>query len=150
VAVALAIAAPIIMIASHGVLPSLSKYWETEWQPLFILCNAVTSYFFFTLPRWRLAAAALMLLTAFSVTDWPFTHNMFAVVFFAAAYRVMWLSERYPVFLLSERYPVFLLMYGLGIIVMPFSFLWGEIVSIAALSMYHLTVLIRLQQLTNR
>jgi hypothetical protein len=140
-AVALAIAAPIIMIASHGVLPSLSKYWETEWQPLFILCNAVTSYFFFTLPRWRLAAAALMLLTAFSVTDWPFAHNMFAVVFFAAAYRVMWLSERYP---------VFLLMYGLGIIVMPFSFLWGEIVSIAALSMYHGTIIWKMHRIGNR
>ena len=70
-----------------------------------------------------------------------FISTLFAIAFFLSSYRVLWSSKRYPVFLLQ---------YGVGIIVMPFSFLWGEVISISALSLYHLTVLIRLQQLTNR
>lgn len=138
---ALAVLTPLLMILCYGPLPSISKYWETEWQPLFILSNAVTSYFFFTLPKWKLPAVFLMLLTAFSVQEYQYIHNLFAIAFFLSSYWVLWYSKRYPVFLLQ---------YGVGIIVMPFSFLWGEVISISALSLYHLTVLIRLQQLINR
>jgi hypothetical protein len=40
-------------------------------------------------------------------------------------------------------------MHGIGIIIMPFSFLWGEVVSIIALCIYHLLMLIQLQRILN-
>lgn len=128
------------MIISYGPMPSLSKYWETAWQPLFILSNAVTSYFFFSLPKWKLPAVFLMLLTVFSVSMYPMLHNLFAIIFFIFTFRNLWNSKRYQ---------FFCFMHGIGIIIMPFSFLWGEVVSIIALCIYHLLMLIQLQRILN-
>ena len=41
---------PFVMLFSYGKLDSISSYWDTPLQPLFILTNALTTYVFMDLP----------------------------------------------------------------------------------------------------
>ena len=47
VSIAIAMSFPLIMI-QLGEMKSLSAFWNTEAQPMFIIMNAVTSYFLFS------------------------------------------------------------------------------------------------------
>ena len=44
-----ALISPFVYINIVGELPSISSYWETQMQPLFIIVNASTSYFLFSI-----------------------------------------------------------------------------------------------------
>ena len=125
---------PFILIYFCGELPSISKYWGTPLQPLFIFINATTSYFFFGLKEWRIPSIFLMLLTAFSVELYPLAHNIFAVLFF--------LSCLYSLYK-TKRFRFYTIFYSFSLLVgFFFGILWLEIFAILVLTAYHLNVLI--------
>jgi len=91
----LAMLLPIVIVIMFGVdFPSLSTSWQTVLQPLFIITNAVTSFYFFSLKRWKIPSVFLMLLTAFSVDMSPMFHNILAGGFFLTClYPLMWFKR---------------------------------------------------------
>ena len=119
---------PYVMMLCHGPVFSLSQYWNTPYQPVFILSNAITSYFLFSTPNWKIPSFFLMLLTAFSTTEYPNTHDMLAVAFFITCTYSLYKSHRF-------RY--YLYIYITMTLIMPISMLWGEILSIMVLCAYH-------------
>jgi len=132
---------PYIIAFNNPDLISLSKSWETPYQPLFILMNAATSYFFFLMPKWQLSSFCLMLLTAFSLQMYPDIHDIIALGFFVVTFYALYSSQRF------EEYIIFYLFGGL---VAFKNIMWGEVISITALSTYHLELLIYKQKLLNR
>lgn len=125
---------PLFFIFFEGYLGSLSSYWETDLQPLFILANAVTSYYLFAQPKWRVSACFLLLLTAFSVESFRVTHDILAIVFFVA--------NLYPLYK-THHFPLIFWVYLLSLSIMPFDMLLAEIVAIWSLCLYHALVLRR-------
>ena len=71
-----ALLAPYFCIFFAGFQQSLSAYWNTDMQPVFIFANAATSYYLFSIPNWRTSALCLLLVTAFSVDAYELTHNI--------------------------------------------------------------------------
>lgn len=132
---------PYIIAFSNPELISLSKSWETPYQPLFILMNAATSYFFFSMPKWQLPSIFLTLLTAFSVVRHPDMHDAIAGLFFISSVYALYTSHRF------REYMIFYLFGGL---VAFKSIMWGEVIAITTLSFYHLELLIYKQKLLNR
>jgi hypothetical protein len=125
---------PFILILNQGFLWSISSYWKTSLQPLFILVNAGTSYFFFSTEKWIVPAIFLLLLTAFSVEEYKFIHNIFAGMFF--------LSCSIPM-IQTKRFQFFGLIYLLSIAILPiFGMLIFEIYCVLILGFYHLTLLL--------
>lgn len=139
---------PYIIAISEWPLISLSSAWNTPLQPLFILMNAATSYFFFSIVLWRIPAICLMLLTAFSVKFYPGIHDVLAIIFFLSALRAMIIPERFLEYL-------WIYLFG-GAITLSKAFgfrygiLIGEVVSITALCLYHLEILIYKQSLIKK
>lgn len=125
---------PFIYMGIVGELPSISSYWESSMQPMFITVNAVTSYFFFSIDRWRWSALFLLLLTAFSVENYIHLHNIFAICFF--------LYNLYPM-LTSKRIRWALIPYTLSIVLVFKSILYAEILAILSLCSAHLYLLIK-------
>lgn len=130
---------PFVLLSVEGELISLSQYWNTSLQPLFIVANVMTAYFFFGLDDWRIPSFLLVLVTAFSVKLYPITHNVVAVMFF--------LSCLYPLFK-SKRFKFYAYMYLLS----PFVGLMGgllylEIYSIIILCSYHLHSIINVMSI---
>jgi len=140
VSIAIAMSFPLIMI-QLGEMKSLSAFWNTEAQPMFIIMNAVTSYFLFSSDRWQMPALLLLLLTAFSVTTWPVVHNIFAFTFFITA--------MFPI-ALAHRLHWYLLPYVIGGSIMYFNMLIGEIICIETLCLYHLHLILYKQSLLNK
>ena len=132
-AIVLSVLHPIILISTQGILGSLSQYWDTPLQPMFIAVNAITSYFFFSIQNWRPASLFLLLLTAFSHSQYPLTHNILAIVFFLLAFYAL---------IKSTRFKFWGWIFGGFLLIMPFSLLWGEVLCILVLSGYHLHVLL--------
>lgn len=130
----LSIIQPFILMSICGELWSISNYWKTPLQPMFIIINAATSYFFFSTDRWVIPSIFLLLLTAFSLEMYPITHNVFAGCFF--------LSCIYPLLTL-KRFKFFGLLYLMSILVLLLvGMLWFEIYCVLILGSYHLTILI--------
>lgn len=129
----IAIIAPFVYIASEGVLPSISTYWETPMQPMFIIVNASTSYFLFSMERWRIPAILLLFLTAFSVENYPDAHNFFAVCFFLMNIHSLFRSKRTHIPMLIYLCSVFFIFNGI---------LYAEIFAISVLCITHLWLLI--------
>jgi hypothetical protein len=132
-AIVLSVLHPIILISTQGILGSLSQYWDTPLQPMFIAVNAITSYFFFSIQNWRPASLFLLLLTAFSHSQYPLTHNILAIIFFLLAFYAL---------LKSIRFKFWGWIFGGFLLIMPFSLLWGEVLCILVLSGYHLHILL--------
>lgn len=132
--ITLSIIQPFLLLSICGELWSLSSYWRTPLQPMFIIINAATSYFFFSTDKWLVPSIFLLLLTAFSLDLYPTTHNVFAGLFF--------LSCSYPLFTL-KRFQFFGVLYYMSIFVLLYSgMLWFEIYCVLILGSYHLTILI--------
>ncbi len=129
-----AILQPFIIYFHVGQIPSLSSVWSTDLQPLFIMTNAVVSYFFFDLPKWRIPSVCLLLLTAFPVTTFEVFHNLVAVLFFITC--VYGLQS-------IKRFRWFLILYSLSVPVgIFFGLYWFETVGIIVLCAYHLNLMI--------
>jgi len=133
VTIATTILSPFIMIAWIGEMQSISAYWNTLAQPLFIFTNATTSYFLFTIHHWKLPAVLLLLVTAFSVTMYPILHNIFAVSFFIICFWSMWQLHRF-------RW--YLILYILAGALTIYKLLYGEILAITIICIYHAHVML--------
>ena len=130
---------PFIMLFFYGKSHSISSYWDTPIQPLFILTNALTTYVFIDLPKWRISGILLFALTIFSVEYHPTLHNIFAILFFVA--------NLYPLYQI-KRYRFILLPYTLSCVWLPDLF-WFEVQAIILLCLYHLNLLIRVYRAIN-
>lgn len=133
---------PFVLLSVEGELMSLSQYWNTSLQPLFIVANVMTAYFFFGIDNWRFSSFLLVLVTAFSVKLYPMIHNVVAIVFF--------LSCLYPLFK-SKRFRFYSYLYLISPIV---GLIWGllylEIYSIIILCSYHLHSIIYMMNLIHQ
>ena len=125
---------PVLCLLLCGYRDSLSQYWNTEIQPLFLLCNVATSYYFLQVKEWKLSGLLLLLLTVFSVDMYGNVHNVFAVLFF--------LSVMHP-FIKTKRYRYLSYSYILGGIICLHSLLIGEIICIFIISTYHYLILFK-------
>jgi hypothetical protein len=130
---------PFILLFFNGKLNSISAYWDTPLQPLFILTNALTTYIFIDLPKWRLSGILLFGLTIFSVEYHPTLHNVIAILFF-----IVNIIPLYHI----KRYRFILLPYILSCIWLPDLF-WFEVQAITFLCLYHLNLLIRVYKVIN-
>lgn len=119
---------PFICLASYGYLPSLSSYWKTPLQPIFVFANAATAYYLVTLDNWKTSALFLILLTAFSVEYYNNLHNVLAIAFF--------ILTIFPM-RKTNNFKFCLKIYLSSLIFVPFSLLAAEIVAILAMCMYH-------------
>ena len=119
---------PFICISHEGFLESISQYRDTPLKPLLISSNAATAYFLFSLDRWKLSSILLLLLTAFSITDYPLLHNIFAYGFFVACI--------YPLYC-NTRLKLYLVPYSCSLFLAPLGFLYIEIVCVCTLCMFH-------------
>lgn len=132
-AIGFAAITPFMLILFFGLESSLSTYWLTAGQPLFILANVITSYFFFTIKEWRMPSYLLVLLTAFSVQSFPMTHNILAVLFFIAA--------GYS-FYHIKRLKWYFILFVSCLPLLSYSLLHAEIGGILVLCAYHAHILI--------
>lgn len=138
VALLLAIFQPFILLYFFGEQRSISQYWVTAGQPLFIITNAMTSYFLFSTNSWNLPALSLLLLTAFSVEFAPTAHNVFAGAFFVTCF--------IPI-IKSRRYWWYIVPYILGGAVAVINLLYGEIIAVLSICAYHAHVMYHIYQL---
>lgn len=125
---------PFVLLSVEGELNSISQYWNTPLQPLFIAANVMTAYFFFSTDNWKIPSYFLVLLTAFSIQLYPITHDVIATLFF--------ISCLFPL-IRSKRFKFYTYFYLISI---PIGLLWGllwlEMWSIFILCSYHLHSLV--------
>jgi len=132
-AIGFAAITPFILMSFFGLKPSLSTYWNTDGQLLFIFTNIITSYFFFTIDEWRIPACLLVLVTVFSVDIFPDIHNIIAILFFASA--------AYSLFYI-KRFKWYFIAFILCLPLLSYSLLHAEIGGILVLCAYHAHILI--------
>ena len=125
----LAVLQPFIIYFTYGDLLSISQSWETPLQPLFIFTNALVSYFFFDLPKWRIPAVLLLLLTVFSVKDWFMLHNILAISFFIFSAFPLWSLKKFRFYLPIYIFSLFFLFFD--------GLYWSETWAIMTLCFYH-------------
>lgn len=140
--VIVAILQPFIIYFVCGELKSISSSWETVLQPLFIITNAMVSYFFFDLPKWRLPAVSLLLLTAFPTTVYNNFHDIVAILFFILCI--------YPMFLV-KRFRFYLFIYFFSLIIgLFYGLFWMETWGIITLCLYHLHIMLFTNRIISR
>lgn len=121
---------PFILISIEGEMISISQYWNTSLQPLFIVANVMTAYFFFSIDDWKIPSFLLVFLTAFSVQLYPTTHDIIATLFF--------ISCLFPL-TRSKRFKFYTYFYLVSILIgFMWGLLWLEIWGILILCIYHL------------
>lgn len=86
---------PLIMVLWIGQLPSISKYFETPAQALFLLVNAGTSFYFTNTKGWVLPGILLLFLSCFSLEYYVLLHNICAILFFTISVITVAKSKRY-------------------------------------------------------
>lgn len=129
----LAMLQPFIIYMTIGDQFAISHSWNTPLQPLFIITNALVSFFFFKLEKWRIPALLLLLLTAFPVCDYFWLHNIFAILFFIFSGISLWSIKR-------MRYYFFIFLCSLIFIFN--GLFWSETFGIITLATYHLHLLL--------
>ena len=86
---------PGIMLFWIGPKTSISEYFESPAQFLFLLVNAGTAYYFVNTNKWLYPGIFLMLLSCFSVEYYPEVHNITAILFFMTSISSIIRSNRY-------------------------------------------------------
>ena len=125
----LSMVSPFIYMWISGHQDSISGYWETSIQPLFIFVNASTSYYLFSIKNWWIPAFFLMLLTSFSVTNFFVVHHIFAIAFFFFC----------GVSILKSKIKIYIFPYLLSLIPLAFgSLIWAEIMGILTICLFHI------------
>jgi len=125
----LSMVSPFIYMWISGHQDSISGYWETSIQPLFIFVNASTSYYLFSIKNWWIPAFFLMLLTSFSVTNFFVVHHIFAIAFFFFC----------GVSILKSKIKIYIFPYLLSLIPLAFvSLIWAEIMGILIICLFHI------------
>ena len=140
-AIAMALIVPIICILTQGLLISYSKYWETPMQPLFILSNVITAYYFFEYERWKPSACFLVLLTAFSVTSFGPIHNILAVLFFTSCFVAL---------VKSNHFGWTVIPYTTSLLLLSYNMMIAEILAIGVLSLYHGLILFKIKRINKQ
>jgi hypothetical protein len=136
-----AVIAPFIMLLSEGYKPSISSYWMTDIQPLFIIANASTSFYLINFKSWKISGYLLMGVTAFSVEYYPMTHNILAILFFVASLL--------PI-CRSNHFKFTMWIYLSSLILLPFSLFWFEVIAIIAICTFHMLSLIKYYKIKAR
>ena len=136
--IVLALVSPWVMIIVEGVEPSISTYFSSSIQPLCVVVNATTSHFLFSMRRWRLPSIFLLLLTAFSVTNFPYFHNALAISFFISS--AVSISR-------SKQLSFFFYFYIASLFLFEFGMLWVEIHCVTVISIFHLCLLVKYKKL---
>lgn len=140
--VLLALLQPIIIIAVFGLeFKSFSKIYGTILEPLFVITNATTSFFFFSLERWKLPAILLLFLTAFSTGVYHTTHNILAVLFFISCANAL---------LEYKRRRIYFFLYCSSVFFFTCGILWFEFFATWVLCLYHLESIWVLYKFKNR
>lgn len=140
--IVLAILQPFIIYFYCGELTSISQVWDTDLQFLFIITNALVSYYFFELDRWKIPSSFLLLLSSFSVIDHFWLHNIFAILFF--------ISCLIPIYL-TKRFRYYLPIYLLSVLIWALKgFFWMETWGIITLCMYHLHLILFTNRIVSR
>lgn len=132
-AIILAMIQPIIILIDLGNIVSISSVWGTRLQPLFIVTNAITSFFLFNEPKWKLSALCLLLLTAFSVDLFPVLHNWLAGAFFISCFIIMIRIKRYLIYPSLFLCSLLFLFFG--------NLFWMEFFAIYIICFYHFKLL---------
>lgn len=131
---------PFLMLLYDNTIPSLSSYWRTSLQPLFIISNLLTCLMFITIPKWKLSGILLLTLTCFSIDYYSSFHNIVATLFF--------ISNLYPLYSI-KKYRILALVYFMGVLWYP-SLIFFEIHGVVILCIYHLMVLISYNNIQNK
>ena len=126
---------PLLCLCISGYEESLSSYWNTETQPMFIISNLITGYYLIGIPKWRLSSCLLLLVTAFSIEYYPNVHNVLAIIFF--------ISCIYPLYK-ANNYRFCMCIYLISILAVPFSLLVAELIAILSICLFHLLTLNKL------
>jgi hypothetical protein len=129
----LAVLQPFIIYILYGDNSAISQSWSTPLQPMFIITNALVSFFFFKLEKWRIPATLLLLLTAFPVCDYFVLHNIFAILFFIFSGVSLWSIKRFRYYFFIFIFSAVLLFNGL---------FWAETWGIMVLVFYHIHLLV--------
>ena len=135
----LAVVQPFIIYFLYGDEDAISRVWDTPLQPMFIIINALVSFFFFKLPKWRVPELLLLLLTAFPVCNYFVLHNIFAILFFIFSGVSLWSLKKFRYYLVIFLMSSLFLLDGL---------FWTETWGIITLVVYHIHVLIYTLRLT--
>ena len=122
----IAVIQPFIIYFLNGDNHAISRAWGTPLQPLFIITNALVSFFFFKIPKWRIPA--LLLLTSFSVTNHFILHNIFAILFFIFSAVSLWSIKKF-------RYYFFIFL--MSAVFLFDGLFWAETWGIITLVFYH-------------
>jgi hypothetical protein len=133
VASVLAVLQPFIIYFCYGDMHSISQVWGTTLQPMFIIVNALVSFFFFKLEKWKIPALLLLLLTAFPVTNYFILHNIIAVSFFIFSGISLWSIKRFRLYILVYLVSCLFLFDGL---------FWAETWAIITLVFYHIHLML--------
>ena len=133
VASVLAVLQPFIIYFCYGDMHSISQVWGTTLQPMFIIVNALVSFFFFKLEKWKIPALLILLLTAFPVTDYFILHNIIAVSFFIFSGISLWSIKRFRLYILVYLVSGIFLFDGL---------FWVETWAIITLVFYHIHLML--------
>jgi hypothetical protein len=136
-----AVIAPFIMLCVEGYKPSISSYWVSNMQPLFIIANATTSFYLINFRSWKISGYLLMGLTAFSVQYYPMTHNVLAILFFIASLIPICRSNHF-------KFTVWI--YIASLILLPISLFWFEVVAIIAICTFHMLSLLKFYDIKSK
>ncbi len=123
---------PLVMWWWIGPQSSISMYFLTQAQFLFLLFNAGTSFYFTNTKNWVIPGVLLLLLSCFSVQYFTWIHNIFAILFFVFSLISIFRSKRYKIM-------------GLGVILSLFglfhSVFLTEYIAVVFISIFHILIL---------
>ena len=129
----LAVLQPFIIYILYGDNFAISNSWITPLQPLFIITNALVSFFFYKLDKWKIPAILLLLLTAFSVENHFVLHNILSVMFFIFSGISLLNLKKFRYYFLIFLMSLFFLYFGL---------FWAETWAIITLVFYHIHLML--------
>jgi len=129
---AMGIIYPLLMWWWIGPQTSISAYFLTQAQFLFLLFNAGTSFYFANTKNWLLSGVFLLLLSCFSIQYYQTIHNIFAISFFITSVISILRSKRY-------KWVVFGVISGLfGLF---HSIFLAEYIAVVFISLFHILIL---------
>ena len=126
--ITLALSFPIFCLFHGELRGSLSKYFNSSFQPYYLLTNVLTAYLLYSLDEWKCPAIFLLVLTVFPVDGYKIFHNIFAYAFFISCFKPMFDHNRLQPYVIP---------YLLSLVVLLNSFIWTEIICILTLCSFH-------------
>ena len=132
---------PCIIYHWIGPLPSISEYFMTPAQPIFLLINAGTSFYFVTTKNWRIPGILLLALSCFSLDFYPTFHTVVAALFFVWSMFSIATGKRYSII------SVGVLLSALGLY---HSLFFAEVLAIFFICMYHFLILYDIYELQRK